>query len=130
MEGISGLSLVPHPQRSFLNKMIKPSDEPLMASGFHSSHAYGLHPFMPGSLGISPVRSGYGASYGFRPQSNGIPSPKSPIGRSIENQNENEKKGKIVLEGRVFRFKFYEISGVIYIFHAVRGYIHDLRKLF
>ncbi|XP_076807619.1 nuclear receptor subfamily 6 group A member 1-like isoform X1 [Clavelina lepadiformis] len=92
MEGISGLSLVPHPQRSFLNKMIKPSDEPLMASGFHSSHAYGLHPFMPGSLGISPVRSGYGASYGFRPQSNGIPSPKSPIGRSIENQNENEKK--------------------------------------
>ncbi|XP_078495585.1 uncharacterized protein LOC144751124 [Ciona intestinalis] len=85
MEGISGLSLMSPPQRSFINNMMKQDDSPNSEHiGSYQSN-YGMHSFIRGNMGYR----GYGSPYAFVPHAGS--SPQSPKIRN-ESNNESERK--------------------------------------
>nr|CAB3248543.1 GCNF nuclear receptor [Phallusia mammillata] len=96
MEGISGLSLMSQPQRSFLDKIMKNQDSmPDIAMSMSNMQSNpGLPHLMRGGLGMPNLSNlkGYGSPYVFVPSSNDGLSPKSPPNQIYDSERKEDGK--------------------------------------
>jgi len=102
MEGISGLSLMSPPQRSFVDKFVKTQDcvtsiSMSIANAQKSATLSGLPHYMRGGLGFASLANGNGFVSPFTFDHNSMPpessSPKSP-GQPGDTKHEGMRKGK------------------------------------
>lgn len=94
MEGISGLSLISAPQRSFLDKIMKNQDAAtdISMSMANMQNSQGMPPLMRSGLGIPNLGNlnSFGSPYIYVPSANGVMSPKSPPNQIFDN---TDRKG-------------------------------------